>query len=119
MVVGCKGGDDDVEPAVVPKAVAFEGKADPAYAGTWTSTDGSSVLDLQKDGGVAISQTSASVNGKSTSRVKGRWLVSGGDLLFQYTEKSGGETTVKYGATLAGKELALKHGSTTTNYLRH
>lgn len=117
--VGCKGSaDEDDGLAFVPKSVAFEGKVDPRFAGAWTSADGNSALDLDASGTLAISQKVSAANGKSVSQVKGKWLVSGTDLLFQYAEKLGGETTLKNAAQLSGKTLILKHGSTATTYTR-
>ena len=117
--LGCKGpADEDDGPSIVPKAVAFEGRVDPAYVGNWKSADGSAGLALDKEGNVTIDQAITAANGRSTSKVRGKWLVSGGDLLLDYPERSGGETTVKYGAKVSARELALKHGSTTTIYRR-
>ena len=118
LAVGCKGAEDDLEPARMPKPVAFAGKVDPSYAGAWHSQDGNSKLDLGKDGSARIEAVSTSVKGRSVSRVVGLWLVSKGDLLLRYPEKAGGETTVKYAARLSGDSLTLLHGTLKTFYSR-
>ena len=107
IMFGCKGTDDDLEPAVVPKAVTFEGDVDSKYVGLWKSSDGNSTLDLSKEGVVKIDQKIVAANGKSTSHVEGTWLAKGDDLLFRYPERSGGETTLKYAAKLKGNTLVL------------
>ncbi len=117
---GCKKADDEDEPAVVPKAVTFEGKVDPSYVGEWKSTDGTSDLHLAKDGTVEIDSTTNSQNGKSTSHIKGMWLVSGERLLFKYAEKSGGDTTLEYNGKPTGNDLTLQQpgGRLKTKYTR-
>ena len=107
LLLGCKNTDDDVEPAVLPKKVTFEGDVDSKYVGLWKSPDGASMLDLSKEGVVKIEQRIVAANGKSTSHVEGTWLAKGDDLLFRYPEKSGGETTLKYAAKLSGNTLVL------------
>lgn len=108
LAAGCgKSEDDEYEPAVVPKAVSFEGKTDSKYAGVWKTSDGSSTLDLAESGGLKIETTVNSQNGKSTSKVEGKWLASGAKLLFQYND-----TTLEYTAVLEGGKLVLaKPGS--------
>jgi len=118
--IGCKGAADDTEPAVVPKAVAFAGKVEPRFAGMWKATAGDDTLDLGKDGALAIESVTNSVAGKSKNRVKGSWLASGEGLVFRYADASGGETTLKYGAKLAGDTLVLQQsgGRLKTTYRR-
>lgn len=113
LAAGCQGGnaEDEYEPAVVPKSVAFEGKVDAKYAGTWKSADGSSTLALAEDGRLKIESVVNSQNGKSTSKTEGKWLASGNDLLFQY-----GTTTLRNGASFEKGKLILQHGRMKTVY---
>jgi len=120
-VTGCKGGEeDDTEPAVVPKVVAFEGSVDPKFAGDWTSKDGSSTLNLAADGGLKLGVKSSSQNGTSTSHYDGQWLVSGSDLRLKYKDSSAQETVLSYGAELSGNSLVLQQlgGKLKTRYSR-
>jgi len=102
--------EDDGPPA--PKPITFGGAVDPQYVGKWVTDNGSSSLQLDKDGAVTILSSHPSPGGIVTSPpVKGKWLVSGKDLLLQYTVTGRPETTVKYPATLAGNEMTLDQGS--------
>ncbi|RYG86945.1 hypothetical protein EON77_02980 [bacterium] len=119
LVVGCRAEDDDSEPAIVPKAVAFTGQVAPGFVGAWATADGSSKLDLAKDGALTIATSTPSPKGRSESSYKGSWLVEGKSLRLRYQDKSG-ETTIEYGAALAGDKLTLQQpgGRLKTVYTR-
>lgn len=108
LAVGCKGVDDDVEPAPTLKTVVFEGKVDSAYAGDWVAVGGLSRLNLKPDGAALIEATTNSAAGKSTSHLQGKWLAQEGNLLVQYGDASHDTTTLKYVATLSGNKLTLQ-----------
>lgn len=120
VAVGCKGEEDDTEPAVVPKVVAFEGDVDPMYAGNWASKDGSSTLDMKADGGLKLGVTSNSQNGKSTSSYDGKWLANKGELRLKYKDSSGQDTVLAYAAQLTGNTMVLQQsgGKMKTTYTR-
>lgn len=120
VLVGCKNPDDDVEPPVLPKTVAFEGQVDAKYAGAWKSADGGSALDLAKDGTAALDATTNSSKGPSKSHLKGKWLAKDGNLVFSYLDASGNPTTLQYGAKLSGNTLVLQQpgGKLKTTYTR-
>ncbi|RYG34725.1 hypothetical protein EON81_14810 [bacterium] len=121
LAVGCqKSEEEEFEPAIVPKTVAFEGKLDAKYVGIWGTADGSSTLDLKDDGAVKIGSVTSSQKGKSTSSVEGKWLASDGNLLFNYRDASGQDTTLKYGAAFDGGKLVLQQpgGRVKTTYLK-
>ncbi len=107
LVAGCKKADDEFAPAFVPKTYTFQGKLDPVYSGTWVASDGSSTLDIQKDGTLKIDSVTRSVAGKSVSHITGKWLVDSTSLMFQYTVGSQPQTVLKYGATVSGSSLTL------------
>jgi len=108
LVAGCKNADEEEAPAFVPKTYAFEGKLEPTYVGSWNSVDGTSMLDIGKDGSLNIDTTTRSVAGKNTSHVVGKWLASGSTLMFQYTVGTQPTTVLKYTASLSGKSLTLQ-----------
>jgi len=107
IAAGCKSADDEYEPAFVPKEVKFEGNVDEKYVGFWDAPDGSGSLDLSKDGTVNIVTNVSTPQGKSSSKVNGKWLASGSALVFQYKDPSQKDTTVKYAADLKGDTLVL------------
>lgn len=118
LLSGCRP-EDGEEPAILPKKVTFEGKVDPRFVGTWTTADGGSRLDLAKDGGLMIVAKSRTPKGLSTSEYVGSWLVSGEKLRLRYREPSG-QTTLEYGAKLAGDTLTTQQpgGRLKTTYRR-
>ena len=119
LAVGCKSADDDVEPIVKPKPVSFEGKVDPSYAGDWSDSGKSSHLELKPDGSATIELTTSSQAGRSTSHLKGKWLVQDGNLFMQYEDASKETTTLKYAAKLSGSKLVLQSGGhLSTTYLK-
>lgn len=120
LAFGCRKADAEDEPAVVPKAVAFEGQVDSKFAGAWTSANAGSILDLEKDGSATITTAIHSQNGKSTATNSGHWLVSGSDLVLRYADASRNETTVKYAAKLSGNTLELQQpgGRLKTTYTK-
>lgn len=107
-VVGCKGSDDDLEPAFVPKNHTFEGEVAPNFVGKWKTEDGVSTLDLGRDGVLKVQTVTPSPSGKRTSTVDGQWRVSSGNLLMQYRSESGGSTVLKYAAQLANDSMTLQ-----------
>ena len=120
LVAGCKSADDEYAPAFVPKTYPFEGKVDTKYVGAWKSSDGSSTLNIVKDGNLTIETTSRSVAGTSVSHVSGQWLASGDALMFKYSVGSQPPTMLKYTATVSGKALTLQQagGRMKTTYAR-
>lgn len=111
---------DDVEPAVAPKSVAFAGSVDTRFIGVWRSADGGSTLDLGKDGGLKLTQTTRSQNGATTSSFEGRWLADAGKLRLRYADAAKQETTIEYAATFAKGALVLGQpgGRVKTTYRR-
>ena len=120
FAAGCGSGASDTDDGPAkPKAVSFEGSVDARFIGSWKTPKESSCLDLRKDGTVQISSAVPSPKGISKSSLEGKWLVSGGDLILQYKVANQPLTTVKYPATLAGKEMTLVQGSRTKlTYIR-
>ena len=120
LAAGCKGADDEFAPAVVPKTYAFEGKLEPKFVGVWNSTDGSSMMEIVKDGGLKIDTTSRSITGKSVVHVSGEWLADGDSLMFRYVVGTQSPTVLKYSAELSGNTLTLKQvdGKVKTTYKR-
>lgn len=120
LLGGCKSEKDELEPAVVPRTVSYQGEVDAKYVGNWKGRAGNSTLLLGKDGSLVIESITNSVNGKSKSHIEGMWLADSGDLLFRYKEKSGDETTLKYKADLKGDQLVLQQqgGRLKTEYVR-
>ena len=119
VAIGCRSEEDDSEPAVMPKKVAFTGRVEPKFIGTWATADGGSKLDLAKDGGLTISTSTPSPKGVSKSSYAGSWLVEGKSLRLRYADKSG-ETTIEYAAALQGDKLVLQQpgGRLKTVYAR-
>jgi hypothetical protein len=120
LAVGCKPtaagdgageGDSGSSTGPVRKVVKFEGAADPKFAGTWKTDKESSVLDLRKDGSLTITSMVRSPRGTVKSSFDGKWLVSGEDLLLQYSAPKQGEMTIEYPAQLTGNEMTLDQGS--------
>lgn len=120
LAAGCKSADDEFAPAFVPKVYPFQGAVQPKFVGTWKTADGSSKLDIVKDGGLKIETVTRSMKGTSIGHVSGKWLADGDTLMFQYTVGSQKPTVLKYTATLAGTSLTLKQvdGRSKTIYKR-
>lgn len=119
LAAGCKNADDDVEPAFVPKTIAFEGKVESKYVGDW-SAKGASRLNLKSDGTAVIESTTNSQSGKSTARFDGKWLAQDGRLLVQYGDATHPATTLEYEAKLSGDNMVLQQpgGRLKTTYAR-
>ncbi len=95
---------DDKAPAHA--VIKFEGAVDPAYVGHWKEVGGLSELDLTADGPGSIIAVSEGPAGKSKRTIKSNWLISGKDLLLQYTA-GGSEVVLKQSASLAGDSLTV------------
>lgn len=119
-VCGCRGSEDDYAPAVVPRTFAFEGKIEPKYVGNWSSTDGSSTIDIMKGGVLKIETVSRSVAGQSVGHITGKWLVDANNLSFQYVVGAQKPTVLKYSASISGNTLTLQlsGGKMKTTYRR-
>ena len=100
----------DPTPAARP-AVTFQGEIEPQFVGSWTAPKGVSGLDLRKDGSARITSTVPTPRGIVRSSLDGEWRVAGGDLYMRYTDPNKEEKSVKYPATLSGRELTLDQGS--------
>lgn len=114
IVAGCNPAtmeDSDVAPK--PRAISFEGTIDSAFVGVWKAPSAGSVLELRKDGSAGISNATHGPGGAAQSELTGKWLVSAGNLLLQYTLHNRPPTTVEYPAKLAGNVLTLIHSSKT------
>ncbi|RYG45476.1 hypothetical protein EON79_12525 [bacterium] len=112
LTVGCqKSEEEEFEPAIVPKTVAFEGKVDEKYAGTWVTADGKSTLGLSKDGALKVGTVTNSPQGKKTASLDGKWLASDGSLLMKYADASGQDTVLKYLASFEGTKLVLQQSA--------
>ncbi len=85
--------------------VAFEGKLDPKYLGSWKAKDGSS-LDLKSDGTMDLVAISQGPTGASKKSLSGHWLSKDGDLLLQYAQ-GGSLATIKSAAERTGSTLTL------------
>lgn len=106
LLAGCAG-PEDITQAPRPAAVSFGGKIDPRFVGSWTSKDGTSKIDMLKDGSVNLVTIIRSPYGKAVNKVSGKWLVNGSDLLFDYSDKTHDMIVVKYAATLSGESMTL------------
>jgi hypothetical protein len=107
LVAGCNLSQEEYAPAANPTSVAFEGKLVPKYVGNWKTSNGSSSIDIDKDGGVKIETVSQSMLGKSDVVVSGKWLAGDDSLLFRYLTKTQEPVVLKYSAVLTGKSLTL------------
>ena len=118
--LGCQKADDEYAPAVKPKTFTFEGKVDTHYVGNWGTADGSSNLDIEKDGELKIETVTNSVTGKSVGHISGNWLTEGKSLMFRYSVGSQAPTVLKYTASIAGNVLTLTQdgSSVKTTYKR-
>lgn len=94
-----------------PTPIAFDGKVEDNLVGTWKTSDGNSVLVLEKDGSLQIESTFNTPNGKQNSAKKGKWLSTGEKLKMQYEESDGSLLTIAYTLKLEGDSMVL---STTT-----
>lgn len=112
IAAGCDpGASESDEGPAKPKVVAFQGEVDPSFVGLWKTAKETSCLDLRKDGTAKIMSAVPTPKGIEKASIDGKWLVSNGNLLLKYTVPNQTETTVKYPATLAGKQLTLDQGS--------
>ena len=111
--LGCQKADDEYAPEVKPKSYTFEGNIDSKFVGNWGAADGSSELDIEKDGTLKIDTVTNSVSGKSVGHVSGNWLAEGKSLMFRYAVGARTPTVLKYTAAISGSVLTLsKEGST-------
>jgi hypothetical protein len=117
--VGCAP-SDGVDGETGPPKVAFEGKVEPALAGTWETADKSSVLELGKDGALNLSSTFPTPQGKQTSTKRGRWLVGDGKMRLQYPAADGSPETIAYAMNRNGDRMTLstKVPKLETDYVR-
>ncbi len=111
---GCNSAAPDPEDGPPkPKVVAFDGAVDSTFVGDWQTAKGSSGLDLRPDGTVTISSSNPTPGGIQNLKLEGKWLVSQGNLLLQYSTKNQPQTTVRYPASLVGDKLTLQQGGRT------
>ena len=86
---GCSKAEVDDEPvSVTPQeeSVAFEGKADPAYAATWRTPDGKSTLVLSPDGTGRMKSNVVTPGGAQSNDTPTHWKAGTGTLLFQASD---------------------------------
>lgn len=106
LVVGCTATPDDVVTAPLPAAAApFEGKVDPALAGTWKSTDGRSTMTLNADGSSTNHAVIANPSGRKEVDSKGQWLTKEDTLLLK---EEGKETVLYYVKRIDPKTMELR-----------
>lgn len=105
--LGCQKAEDDYAPVVKPKSYSFEGQIDAKYVGKWSAADGSSMLDIEKDGVLNIETVTNSVSGKNVSHLSGKWLTEDKSLMFRYAVGAQAPIVLKYTAALAGNVLTL------------
>lgn len=103
-LVGCGPNEEDApfEPPA-PKAIAFEGKIDPAYVGDWSTDSKLSQLTLEESGKASMVNVAP---GRGKSESKGEWKLSDGHLLFKLEGAAEGMVT-RYAAKLDGDRLHL------------
>jgi len=112
LAVGCgPAASESTDQIPVNRVVTFQGQIDPKFVGTWAAPKGVSGLDLRKDGSARITSTHPTPRGIVRSSLDGEWRVAGSDLYMRYADAQKEQTTVKYPATLSGKELTLDQGS--------
>jgi hypothetical protein len=116
ILAGCKASsstDDSVDDGL-PKAtsVQFEGSPNVALAGTWTSTQGDSIYELDKDGKLKMTSVVHIPGSKEAQKRErdGQWGVSG-QTLFTKTTDSSGDTVAKYDFEQKGNTLTLSLAS--------
>ncbi len=103
---GCKGSGGDTITAIPHrKVVQFQGSIDPQYVGSWKSKSGAQ-LKLDKDGTASIVSTAATPHGTVSHVLSGKWLLSGQNLLLQYTQQQT-VVTIQSKAELKGSSLTL------------
>ncbi|RYG23054.1 hypothetical protein EON82_15195 [bacterium] len=87
MAGGCsQGGDDEEVTSTEQNKVAFEGKADPALAGTYKTQDGRMTYTLGKEGDFHLKGKVATQGGMMDQNVDGSWAVNGDKMLFKYND---------------------------------
>ena len=111
LLAGCSRESENITQGPKPAAVSFAGKIDPRFVGAWTSTDSNSKIEMLKDGSANLVTITRSPYGKLVDKVSGKWLVSGSDLLFDYSDKAHDMIVVKYGASVSGKSMTLSQAA--------
>lgn len=119
-LAGCTPPADPEDASPGPPKVAFEGEADPQLAGTWETTNRSSVVTLKADGTLELASTYPTPKGPQTSKKQGKWLVKDGKLRLRYGLEDGTEETVAYDLKRDGNRMTLstKVPKLATDYIR-
>ncbi len=112
ILVGCKApssADDSVDDGS-PKAniVSFQGSPETSLVGTWTSTQGDSIYELDKDGKLKMTAL-VRIPGSSEPQKHerdGQWGVSGKTLYIKTTDSTG-DMVAQYAFEQKGSTLNL------------
>lgn len=86
-----------------PKKIAFDGKPDERFVGTWTSEDGKSTYVLKEDGAYNLKATVSTPGGSMNTESDGSWSVNGDRFLI----KDYAGNVVPYTYELADGKLTL------------
>lgn len=112
ILVGCKAPSsaEDSADDGLPKAsdITFQGSPDASLAGTWTSTQGDSIYELDKDGKLKMTSI-VHIPGSSKPQKRnrdGQWGVSGKTLYIKTTDANG-DMVAKYDFEQKGSTLNL------------
>jgi hypothetical protein len=105
ILAGCSNPDvaEDESVVAAPPKIAFEGKIDPAYVGTWITANKTSTLVLTAEGKADMTNVAV---GRGTTKAKGQWKISGTDLLFKVEDPN--SYVSRYAAELKKDSLRLK-----------
>ena len=106
--IGChsmQGDSQTITAAPARYKVSFNGIISPKFIGTWKDKQ-SGELVLNKDGTALIVAVDYGPGGKTTHKLKGKWLVDQKNLLLQYSQGQA-VVTLKNHAALSGKNLTL------------
>ena len=110
LLAGCSDPDEGLEPAA-PPPVAFEGKPDARFVGTWKVKGRDSTYILKKDGSYSFKGKVSTPSGVIDNSFEATWLTNGDKLLLK--DASGNVTPYLF--NLEGSSLKL----TTTGSLKH
>ncbi|CAN5411545.1 hypothetical protein BH11ARM1_BH11ARM1_03210 [soil metagenome] len=103
LLGACASNPDEAED-IDSKPVAFSGKVDPQFVGTWKTTNNISVYHLEKDGTYKLdSKVQVSKGPTINSHLEGKWLVDSDRMLFKDAQGN----VVPYTLKLTDKTLEL------------
>lgn len=101
---GCSGMGNEISESKPNASVAFEGKVDERFTGTWKSADGVSTYQLKKDGTYELeSKIPVAGQGPIHSHLEGEWKVQKDKFLF----RDGQQNVVPYAYTFEDGVLEL------------